>query len=152
MQKALTVVMYSVSENNHVYLYVHRTEKKSGRGRRTKVTFHPLSMVRCDTKHIEEDIQHFVQGYGVEDFNIHNTESRNVFLVQIHSGFPHKEGDVFNLRSYEKTLDHFHSQESLPGGFDDVEAIRDKLNSLVAKTVGNGEITDAAPAKEPVYA
>ena len=133
MQKPLTVIMFSIAESGRTSIYVHRTEEK--RGKRIKIKYHPFDMIRGDTKHLLEDISRFVKAYGVEDFDIHHTESEAIFLVQIYRGFPRKDGDAFCLRAYDKVLEHFHRNESVSGGGDDVEAIRNKIESLLKEWV-----------------
>ena len=131
-KKQLTIVLCSMGERGNAYIYVHRREASTGR--RTKIKFIPLSMIRGDTDHIDRAIRKFVYSYGVEDFDVFPTSSDTVYLVQINRGYPRRDGDIFNLREYNKALEGFHTNESFPGGCDDIEAVRDAIRALLEQS------------------
>lgn len=132
MHTKLTIVLCSMGERGKAaYIYVHR--KETPKGNRVKIKLIPLSMIRGDVEHIDRAIRKFIRSYGVEDFIVHPTKSADVYIVQIKRGYPWKKGDVFNLREYNKALDGFHANESVPGGCDDIEVIRDAIKALLGQ-------------------
>jgi hypothetical protein len=154
MRKTHTIVMFSIeSDKKRAYLYLHRQEIPVKKGKSVKIQFHPLSVVYTKTKGVagklkekrRRSICRFVASYGIKNFTIHNHElSQDLHLVQIHSGFPQKGEDVFNLMPLEKALSHFSSEDHLAGGIDHIEVIRETMEKLMAKTTDKGTEVVAA--------